>query len=42
MPKEEKSKVNEYKKAWYHKLDEEKKNKLRKYARDRYHAIEVC
>ena len=42
MTKEEKAKLNEYRKAWYHKLDFEKKNKLRKYYRDRYCAITVC
>ena len=42
MTKEEKAKLNENRKAWYHKLDLEKKNKLRKYYRDRYYAITVC
>ena len=42
MTKEEKAKLNEYRKAWYHKLDFGKKNKLRKYYRDRYCAITVC
>ena len=34
MTKEEKDKLNEYRKAWYHKLDLEKKNKLKKLYRD--------
>ena len=42
MTKDEKAKLNENRKAWYHKLDLEKKNKLRKYYRDRYYAITVC
>ena len=39
MTKEEKDKLNEYRKAWYHKLDLEKKNKLKIYYRDKYYAL---
>ena len=36
------NRLNEYRRAWYCKLDEEKKNKIRKDARDRYYTIKVC
>ena len=42
MTNEKRDRLNEYRRAWYSKLDEEKKNKIRKNARDRYYAIKVC
>ena len=42
MTNEKRDRLNEYRRAWYPKLDEEKKNKIRKNARDRYYAIKVC
>ena len=42
MSKEQKDKINEYRKAWYHRQDEEKKGKMRACARNRYYAIKVC
>ena len=42
MTNEKRDRLNEYRRAWYCKLDEEKKNKIRKDARDRYYAIKVC
>ena len=39
MTAEVKNKVNDYRKNWYHLLDEEKKNKFREYARNRYYAV---
>ena len=42
MSKEQKDKINEYRKAWCHRQDEEKKDKIRAYARNRYYAIKVC
>lgn len=42
MTNEERTKLNEHRRAWYNKLDENKKNKIRKAARDRYYAISVC
>ena len=42
MTKEEKSIVNEYRKNWYYRLDEEKKNKMREYAQNRYYMIKAC
>ena len=42
MSNKQRDKLNEYRRAWYCKLDEEKKNKIRKDARDRYYTIKVC
>ena len=42
MSKEQKDKINEYRKAWHHRQDEEKKGKMRACARNRYSAIKVC
>ena len=41
MIAEEKNKVNEYRKNWYHQLDEEKKNQIREHARNRYYAVSI-
>ena len=35
-------KLNEYRRTWYYKLDEEKENKIRKDARNRYYAVKLC
>ena len=42
MTNEERTKLNEHRRVWYNKVDEDKKNKIRKAARDRYYAISVC
>ena len=42
MSNKQRDELNEYRRAWYCKLDEEKKNKIRKDARDRYYTIKVC
>ena len=42
MSNEQRDRLNEYRRAWYCKLDEEKKNNIRKGARDRYYTIKVC
>ena len=42
MSNKQRDKLNEYRRAWYCKLDEEKKNNIRKGARDRYYTIKVC
>ena len=42
MTKEEKNKVNKYRKSWYCRLDEEKKNKIRESIRNRYYMIKAC
>ena len=41
MAIEKRDKLNEYRRTWYCKLDEEKKNKIRKDAQGRYYAIKV-
>ena len=41
MTSEERDKLNEYRRTWYCKLDEENKNKIRKDAQDRYYGIKV-
>ena len=42
MTNKKRDRLNEYRRAWCCKLDEEKKNKIRKDARDRYYPIKVC
>ena len=42
MTKEEKNIVNEYRKNWYYRLDEEKKNIMRECAKNRDYMIKAC
>lgn len=42
MNNEQRENLNEYHKAWYSKLDEEKKNMMRKDALDRFYLIKTC
>ena len=39
MTIEEREKLNEYRRTWYSKLDDDRKNKMRKNALDRYYLI---
>ena len=41
MNNEQREKLNEYHRAWYSKLDEEKKNRMRKDALDRFYLIKT-
>ena len=41
MTNEERLKVLEYRREWYHKLDLERKRKIREYSKTTSHSIEV-
>ena len=41
MTNEERLKVLEYRREWYHKLDLERKRKIREYSKTASHSIEV-
>ena len=41
MTNEERLKVLEYRREWYHKLDLERKRKIREYSKATSHSIEV-